>query len=67
MGVVVVALHHLSPKALQAMAKATQTQRKEDIARMLVRRFLQNSRGPAVSIYRFDGPRATIYAARYGR
>lgn len=66
MGVVVVH-QHLSPKALKVMNVVLHEQRKEDIARRMVRRLLQQSRGPAVSIYRFDGPRATIYAARYGR
>ncbi|MBN9416017.1 MAG: hypothetical protein J0I12_11300 [Candidatus Eremiobacteraeota bacterium] len=44
-------------------------QRKEDIAKSLVRRLLRSNRGPAITTYRFDGPRATIvaYAARYGR
>ena len=41
--------------------------RYQHVSRQLVRRLLRNVRGPAITTYRFDGPRATIvaYAARY--
>lgn len=65
MGVVVM---HLPPNVLRALnGPVLEAERKEAIAKRLVRRWLCSSRGPAVTTYRFDGPRATIIAARYGR
>ncbi len=59
----------LPAKAMRMLDVVFHEQRKEDIAKSLVRRLLRSNRGPAITTYRFDGPRATIvaYAARYGR
>lgn len=66
MGVVVM---HLPARVLNHLKLATiDVEREDQITKRLLRRLLRQDRGPAITTYRFDGPRATIveYAARYG-